>query len=130
MIAEREQSGLGLVAWALFSLRGRMRRISFFLGSLLLGCVFWFVVAQIVYAGPGTDREALWGGVFILVAGVSCWCLIAMAVKRLHDMGLTGWLALILLLPGFWMFAMPVLALWPGMDDDNKYGPPPVSSSR
>lgn len=50
-------------------------------------------------------------------------------VRRLHDVGLTGWLILLSFIPGVGPYAGLVIALgllfWPGDKDSNTYGAPP-----
>jgi uncharacterized membrane protein YhaH (DUF805 family) len=44
--------------------------------------------------------------------------------RRLHDMGRSGWWALLMLLPILNMLVFLVLAVFPGDTGPNKYGPP------
>jgi len=51
---------------------------------------------------------------------------IAAAVRRLHDTGKTGWLALIGLIPIFGTIVLIVLCVPQGDTEANEYGPPYV----
>ncbi len=59
--------------------------------------------------------------VLILAASVA---LIFTAIKRLHDIGHSGWFFLISLIPLVGIFFNLYYALRPGQDDDNHYGAP------
>ena len=45
-------------------------------------------------------------------------------MRRLHDLGQRGWLALGMAIPGFNLFLGGALAIVPGQADANRYGPP------
>jgi hypothetical protein len=47
------------------------------------------------------------------------WC------RRFHDIGITGWAAIALVIPFLNMLTMIALALVPGSPNDNRYGPAP-----
>lgn len=53
---------------------------------------------------------------------------IALAARRLHDVGLSGWLYLISLVPYVGGLFMLVISLLPSQRFTNKYGPHPKSS--
>ncbi len=51
---------------------------------------------------------------------------ISVSVRRLHDVGRSGWMMLIILIPiigAIWLF---VLNITPGNASENKYGPAPT----
>ena len=77
----------------LFSLRGRLSRSTFWL--------FQFLFLAIVWAGYLVDL-ALWGQAYLVSAALllaAIWPVIATAVKRCHDRGLSGRRCLIYLVP-------------------------------
>ncbi|WP_246693614.1 DUF805 domain-containing protein [Mesorhizobium sp. M8A.F.Ca.ET.142.01.1.1] len=47
-------------------------------------------------------------------------------MRRLHDVGLTGWLAILCFLPYVGLLAIVVFGLIPSQVGDNKYGPVPA----
>ncbi len=49
---------------------------------------------------------------------------LALAVRRLHDIGLPGWVVLVLIIPLGWL-VMLVVALWPTQMRENQWGPIP-----
>jgi uncharacterized membrane protein YhaH (DUF805 family) len=53
---------------------------------------------------------------------------LALAVKRLHDLGTTGWFSLLMITPGPGLIMAVVLMLLHGEGNDNRYGPAPTTS--
>jgi len=60
---------------------------------------------------------------FVVLGLLLTWISVAAQVKRFHDMGQSGWLALINLFPGAGFFVWLVLALASGQSGPNAYGP-------
>lgn len=128
-----------------FGFEGRIRRSSYFFGALAAMCL-WSVlcvslVATVAVANGAhldatstslvIDDSADWEGsawllpVFGLLGLVGLWSSLALTVKRWHDVGMTGWFA-ILTLPPFANFMIFVLlCLLPGVTGPNRYGRDP-----
>ena len=116
------------LVWLFFGLTGRIARQSYIFGEIfLLVCIF-FVTWQIALAEDNEALLALWGIAFISVGTVLLWCAIALTVKRLHDIGLPGILAVCLLIPVIQWLALAFLMVKPGDPRSNDYGPPPFGS--
>jgi uncharacterized membrane protein YhaH (DUF805 family) len=102
---------------------------SFIFFSWVLIILFVAVGAVILGAIEGGGaKQALGGamGVTFLIA------LLAMIVphlavcsRRMHDIGLTGWLTPLIFIPYIGSFFMLVVALIPSQAQTNRYGPPP-----
>jgi uncharacterized membrane protein YhaH (DUF805 family) len=118
----------------LWSFYGRIGRLTY-LGGLLLDLA-WAVgaLAALVYL----DRGRISGGPIhpaLLVGIISgfvlfTWAKFALAAKRLHDLGMTGWISLVMIIPAFGLIAVIVLLVAPGDDHDNRYGPARSSGLR
>lgn len=65
------------------------------------------------------------GMVIGIVSLILLWPGIAVSVKRLHDIGWTGWLILLSLVPIAGLVITVVNWFIPGNSGDNKYGPDP-----
>jgi uncharacterized membrane protein YhaH (DUF805 family) len=117
------------VKWVLFGFRGRIGRKSFWLGALGMILIQGAVIAQILGAPDDSGEQALWGLVLLAVWAVSAWVLVALAVKRLHDIGLPAVLAVLLLIQPIAYIAFFVLAFWPSTQETNEHGPPPFPRS-
>ncbi|MCB1464515.1 MAG: DUF805 domain-containing protein [Nitratireductor sp.] len=113
------------VAWVLFSLRGRIARQSYILGISFMLSLFAVVVARILAVRGDEIATEFWGLAFIVLGGVSAWSMIALTVKRLHDLGLPGALVLILFVPTVDLIFAAVLMFLPSKQETNEHGPPP-----
>ena len=131
---------------ALFSFQGRLARLPFFgyflLGNLLIGMV---MVGGAVLAFSGQNALVFVGAVILLAAVVGyVWVNIAINIKRLHDLGMSGthliWIMGINFAAGalsqanaslsiIFYIASACIGLWmlfaPGQQGSNKYGPQP-----
>lgn len=110
------------VGWALFLWDGRIGRRVFILGTL-----FWMMTNAVVLAFiAGQSADDLSPGsfsLFLASAGLSLLSLLMLGTKRLHDIGMPGMVALLLLIPAFSLILFFVLCVWPSVDEDNRYGP-------
>jgi uncharacterized membrane protein YhaH (DUF805 family) len=79
--------------------------------------------------GPGSAEAFVFGTLLSLLAMlVNFLPMLALTVRRIHDTGHSGWVALLYLLP---QLGVPILLVWcafPGTDGDNLYGPSPLGS--
>lgn len=108
---------------------GRIGRIQFLIGGLLEIILFLIIVfpAAALFLMTGT-MGGYTPGIIVIVAQVICSLFISyIAVKRLHDINLSGWLAIVLLIPCIGDIAFIMLVLWRGNTGANKYGDSPPS---
>lgn len=106
-----------------FSFNGRIGRGEYWKANLMLGAG-----AALVFLvfGVAFGEVAMWVayGVYLLaILGPS----LALAVKRLHDRGKSGWLILIQLIPivgSIWLLVQCYCLS--GEEGPNRYGPEPV----
>ena len=113
------------VGWLLFSPSGRAGRQVF-----ILGWVFWLLINSYTVASLALHREdeALFRLFSLLLfAGfaASFASTIMLSIKRLHDMGLSGLLVLVLFIPAVSFVMLFLLCLWPSRPGANAYGPAP-----
>lgn len=125
----------------LFGFNGRVRRTSYFLGSVVANIVCGVILVSLLLTGlhvngawSGGDWETVavdWApnlamGLLGLMVGVAAfWISLALAVKRWHDVGVTGWFALTAWLPGANFAVFVLLCLLPGTEGANRFGPSP-----
>ena len=126
-----DKSGPQSIFWALFSLKGRIRRATYGLGMALIFCIWWVALSQMVAVGESSGHFATWALVLGLVVMVSGYCIYALCHKRMHDLGYPGGWALALVFvavffSGFLPIPLILLGVLKGQVDDNLYGPPPV----
>lgn len=53
--------------------------------------------------------------------------LMLIGVRRMHDLGHTGWLVLVSWIPFVGSLAFLVLTALPGQQEENRFGPPPTA---
>jgi uncharacterized membrane protein YhaH (DUF805 family) len=113
----------------LWSFYGRIGRLGY-LGGLLLNLSFAAAaIAALIYLGQEQPKPLPWGPpdpfVYIFIPGfvLFTWAKLALAAKRFHDLGKSGWLSLVLFIPLFGLIAIIFLLVAPGDDYGNRYGP-------
>ena len=110
----------------LWSFYGRIGRTAY-LGGLLLNLVWaGAAFAALVYIDQGrTPGETPHPLQYILIPGfvLFTWAKFALASKRLHDLGKSGWISLVLIIPLFGLIAVIFLLCASGDAFDNAYGP-------
>jgi uncharacterized membrane protein YhaH (DUF805 family) len=121
-----------------FGFHGRVRRTTFFFGALVTSLVasafglHWLHVNHIRWGWDYDAFEAVrWSmppGFWLVgtIVGIGCfWAKLALAAKRWHDTGATGWLALLSLIPLIEFLVFLLLCLLPPTRGPNAYGPDP-----
>ena len=104
---------------------GRIRYLGWSMGMMLLAMLAYTIAAGIMALSP------LVGGILMIpVVLGSIVIAVMIGVQRLHDIGWSGWLWLLNMVPfvGF-VFSLLMLVV-PGTPDANRYGPPPPPNSR
>jgi uncharacterized membrane protein YhaH (DUF805 family) len=113
------------VRWALFGFGGRIGRQTFILGQLFMLALFAIVIARIL-AVRGNDNETVfWGLAFLALCAASLWSIVALTVKRLHDLGLPALMTLLLAMPTINVIFIIVLMFLRSDPATNQHGPPP-----
>lgn len=120
----------GQLAWLFFKFDGRISRAAYFLSGLLLAVAQGFMLYRFTLVPEESTEGAFWAVGFWFVGILSLWCGFALGVKRVHDFGKPGFLALTLFVPVVTLFAFVVFCLWPGDAGPNAYGPAPNSRAK
>lgn len=110
------------IAWLFFSLSGRVSRAAYFLAGLLLAIAQALPLYRFMLVPEDSPQGQMWAVIFGVIFFASLWCNVALAVKRLHDFGKPGILAVLLFLPVVSIIAFLVLCLFPGDRSANRYG--------
>lgn len=112
---------------SMFQLRGRIGRVrylaySFGLGVLVAAAMMLLMSTAVSDAGKSLAENLGLGASFIVS--------LIVGVRRLHDLGRSGWFALGLVIP----FVNVAVGLWllfaAGNPGANQYGPPPPANTR
>ena len=115
-----------------FNFAGRARRKEYW-GY----CLFWTVALLVVIGGgvfadfeignfDSAEMPAMTVGLFGLFLLATFLPSLGMIVRRLHDLGLNGWLCLLILIPTFGSLIILVFALIPTQGRENQWGPVPA----
>ncbi|WP_085586216.1 MULTISPECIES: DUF805 domain-containing protein [unclassified Pseudomonas] len=114
-----------------FSVEGRIGRLRFLAWTMVLSLVTLPIIGIFAFIGLGlvsTDSTTglIIGGIvaFFLFLAFSL-VSILFSVQRLHDIGWSGWLWLLNLVPFVGSIFPLVMMVMPGNDGANRYGPPP-----
>ncbi|MGD0901642.1 MAG: DUF805 domain-containing protein [Terracidiphilus sp.] len=113
-----------MLPWKRFAeFSGRSRRKEywmFFLFNMVIGLVLYI---------PGIALRESIGPVFLGLYGLYCLAVLipslAVAVRRLHDTGKSGWFMLLVLIPFIGGIIVLVLMVLDSDPEANKYGPNP-----
>jgi len=108
--------------WLFFRFPGRVGRAVYVLAFLFMLMVVSFPLYQYMRVPTGTSVSEAWSTVFGLTFIVFLWAHVATSVKRLHDMGKPGLMAIALFIPIVSLIAFLVLCLFPGDEGRNQYG--------
>ena len=116
---------------------GRLRYLAYGFGASMLvylAAIPLMLIAGVVGgASAGSEGSAALGVGMMLVMAVMYVALIAVMIiytkRRLNDLGKTGWLALLYLVPIVNLFLWIYIQFFPGDKTPNQYGPAPVANS-
>jgi len=116
----------------LFSTRGRMGVLKYaaqtFVWTLAFGLVITALFAATGVISSGSSGPgAVVGGVSLLLALPFFFLLCCLAAKRLHDINMSGWFALLTIVPIVGMFFAFYMMLRPGKAEVNRFGAPSVT---
>ena len=108
--------------YAVFS--GRARRTEFWMFALFN--FIFAMVASIIDTAIGSKLGILQFGIFYLIYSLAVLIPgLAVSVRRLHDIGKSGWMVLINLIPLIGLIWFIVLTVKDSQPGENQYGPNP-----
>ena len=110
-----------------FTTEGRIGRLRYLAWSLvlMLACLPLFAATAIGFAISEILGAVLVGLVVIAMLVVA----VQIGVQRLHDIGWSGWLFLLTLVPLVGGIMNILMLVVPGSDAANRFGPPPPANS-
>ena len=110
-----------------FGVQGRIGRLRYLAWSLVL--VLASAPLLGIAAGVFAASELL-GGLLLAALGIAAMVVgIMFGVQRLHDIGWSGWLLLLTLVPVLGGVFSLLMFIIPGSTEANRYGPPPPPNS-
>jgi uncharacterized membrane protein YhaH (DUF805 family) len=112
-----------------FSIQGRIGRLRF-LAWTLVSLLVAMAVAGVIAISLFTGEQFMLGGFFAVVAVLAyIYVNITISVQRLHDIGWSGWLWLLNLVPLVGSVFPILIMVIPGNTGANRYGAPPPPNS-
>ena len=120
---ESEAQAAGTVP--VFSFTDRLGRVRYIGYSMALGIVtFVALMLSLVVIAAIAGEQSVLVALLATVMGVAATVVSVMfAIRRLHDMNLTGWIALVSLVPLLNLLFTVALMLVPGTKGENRFGP-------
>ncbi|UST63609.1 DUF805 domain-containing protein [Pseudomonas moraviensis] len=118
-----------------FSVEGRIGRLRFLAWTMVLSLVALPIVGVFALIALGlvsgdSTTGLIFGGVLAVFLFIGFMIVsILFSVQRLHDIGWSGWLWLLNLVPFVGSFFPLVIMVVPGNTGANRYGPPPPPNS-
>lgn len=109
------------LVWLFFRLSGRASRAAYILAFLLLVIVQVFCAYRVMLAPEASTSLEVWSFALLLSIVGSLWSHVALSVKRLHDFGKPGIIAIVLFIPIVSIVAFLVLCIIPGDPGPNRY---------
>ena len=103
---------------------GRVRYLGWYMAASLLAMLAYGLAAMIMSFAP------IIGGLLMVPLVIATIVVaVQISVQRLHDIGWSGWLLLITLIPVIGSIFALLIMLLPGNPGSNRYGPPPPPNS-
>jgi uncharacterized membrane protein YhaH (DUF805 family) len=118
----------------LWSFNGRIARGAFAVGNIVTWGLAAAVVAGFVYFRPEVPTYVpggppTWVTYVPFLVLLLTWMQLALAGKRFHDVGKSGWFCLLLFVPVVGLIAFIYLLVARGEERANQYGPGPGAPS-
>ena len=110
------------IIWLFFGLKGRVSRAAYFLAGLFLAVIQAFLLYRFTLVPQDSTAGQTWALLFWAAVLVSIWSNVALGVKRLHDFGKPGIIAVALFVPVISIIAFVVLCIFPGDKGPNQFG--------
>lgn len=111
--------------WLFFGFSGRIRRSTYIWSAIFFVALYAFLIIQIALTPPTALKIGFLGLAVMIMVIVSVWCWLALSIKRLHDMGFSGFFTVLMMIPMLAFLVFLGLCFWPGQSGRNAYGEPP-----
>ena len=118
-----------------FTVNGRIGRLRFLAWTLVLSLAMFAIVGALFTVGLGIAAASPTAAIIIgsllgfVVLVASVWISVQITVQRLHDLGWSGWLWFLNLVPIVGSIFPILLIVLPGNAGANQYGAPPPRNS-
>jgi len=109
----------------MWSLQSRCGRLAFFATSMFGGFMTGAAWLAIFIAKLHEHSTPAITALFMIVLAAGSWITFAACIRRLHDIGWSGWWILLAPIPLAGLCQALMLTSMPGQRADNRFGPPP-----
>ena len=114
------------IKWVFTSWQGRLGRQSYFLAAALMMVIQIFILVKATQLDRNNETHMLTLGFGLIAFWLVCaWAMLAMTIKRLHDINQPSILAVGLLMPMLNMVLLIAMMAMPSYPESNEHGPPP-----
>lgn len=103
---------------------GRLNRRTYLAGGLIIGVAYWLISYVVRLLGSNIIFNLVYLVLLILVVAF----VFSLSARRFHDLGKSGWLSLLMLIPVVNFFVWLFLLLAPGKSGSNLYGTQPADA--
>ncbi len=111
----------------LFSFKGRMNRLKYWLYSIVpMAIMFIAVMPIILTAQEGREASPFFSLLMMVAVVVAMWISLAIQVKRWHDIDQSGWWVLAGMIPYVNIIVLIVLGFVKGTEGANRFGDDPL----
>ena len=110
--------------------KGRATRKEYWSFAFFSMSVLLIGVLAVGLFTSGSDSDAFASFIFLIYGAVCLWLIppgISVGSRRLHDVGLSGWLYLLVIIPYLGNLFMLIISLIPSNKGANQYGPDPFA---
>ncbi|MGI9318930.1 MAG: DUF805 domain-containing protein [bacterium] len=107
-----------------FSFKGRINRKTYWLMFVIPWILYFVLMPQLLRHLAQQEGTDLVRTGLVLTLLPMFWALLAVQSKRWHDSGKSGWLTLLVLIPGLGALVAIVNGMLAGDPNENKFGAP------
>jgi uncharacterized membrane protein YhaH (DUF805 family) len=126
MVRRGDPEGVPIMK-TLLTTHGRLSRKQYFFSTTIIVAVT-YAFMFIGFLGVSKQGVEVAGKVGVVVAMISAVAQLAVAIRRLHDLGRPGKHLWLVLVPFYGLYFLLILSFAPGAPGTNSYGPDPATS--
>ena len=112
----------------LFTMEGRLGRQQFVMLTLAVVVATYFLAFLVGFIAGIAGSDEVAGGLGFIIGLVGGLIQAFLCVRRLHDLGRSGWHFWLLMVPLYNLYLYIVLLFSQGHSGANEYGPDPLSA--
>lgn len=107
--------------------KGRARRMEYWMFQLFTQLILFAIAIFAIIQGAPEHHSTFVTIIGMLYIAIILVPSLSVSVRRLHDVGISGWVLLIAVIPYLGGLVLLILFCVPGSKGPNKYGPDPMT---